>query len=162
MRLAVVLLISLLAAPPGCGTASTRPWTRDESRLSELLAGPRVTHHDEVRRAPTRPEHVKVYAHRRDPWIPDAEEGSPPDAARRIARIEVGRTEPDDEGAVAQLRALAASLGADALGDVGCQMVLGPSYRISGTPLVPRHTRVIRGWVFYADALVLERTDERR
>jgi len=126
--------------------ASRQTTTTDARRAERLMAEPLVRQVAASFHEPASPGALPVYFQSGFRLVPEGEEATPR-VREVLATLEVGRREPDHDGAIAELRALAAALGADALAEVG--YTLWVEGEVHGGYLV-------RGWIYHASAVRLE------
>jgi len=135
-----ILLAGLLLLPGclGMWSVSTR------SVGADLRDGPKIKRAAEGTWSPTSSDQVDVYFQKGYRLTLDGKRTKPPAWHTTIAEIEILRRDPDHAGAVAELRQLAAELGAEALLKVGYTIWEGKSY-YGGVR--------IKGWVYHALAV---------
>ncbi len=139
-------ILALVAVTAGCGPRQFRQVDpTHEKWKAELANYPRVEADIYQKFAPRRPEDVAVFYYLwkgRDmqKWAKIGEETNPPAGLLVLADLAVFRgPEPDHDGALWELRRMAADLGADTLMHVLYTVVVGTKY-MGGTELV--------GWIY--------------
>jgi len=120
-------------------------WARSSPRVhSDLRDGPRIHRVSDGEWSPTSSDDVDVYFQKGFRLTLDGKRTKVPAWPTTIAEIEILRSGPDHADAVAELRRLAAGIGAEAITKVGYTIWEGKSY-YGGVR--------IKGWVYHALAV---------